>query len=230
MPNEAVHTLTPSELAALFRVRVEVIKALYGENNIFRLAGSKNALLDPGRPKVAILGTRDIRQNDLNIIDSVVSALSKREDKPVIISGLAVGTDTKAHVMAVRCGLPTYAVMPCGLDRMYPFHNTKLAETIEKNDGGLISYFPDGTEPIALNFIERTKAIVLMSDVLIIPCCKRKGTAMLAARYAYDINSPKVFAVPGEPGCVSHEGCNILIKEGIAEIVCNINDFSTMKF
>lgn len=171
--------------------------------------------------RIAILGTRDtdllINENITRIVHEL-AAEARPGKNPVIISGLALGVDKAAHTAALDAGIPTIAVAATGIDTIYPKVNEPLAEKIYSTPGcSLITQYPNETAPITMNFLERKKTIVLMSDMIIIPGSKKKGGAMVAAKMAYEWGIP-VYAVPGRPQDQRSEGCLELIKEGIAEI------------
>ena len=119
--------------------------------------------------------------------------------------------------------------MPTGLDTIYPNVNRNLAEQIIESGGGLITNYPDGTAPEALNFIQRTALMTALADLVIVICSREKGSPMVAARTAFDMDIP-VLAVPGRPDDMVHKGTNILIKGGVAEIITDCNDFETHRF
>ena len=54
----------------------------------------------------------------------------------IIISGLAIGIDSIAHKTCLKYSGKTIAVLPCGLNNIYPKQNIELAKKIIK-DGGL---------------------------------------------------------------------------------------------
>ena len=169
-----------------------------------------------GVKRIAILGTRELNAYTREVTRQVVSEF--RNDNAVIISGLAIGTDTMAHTVALDCGIPTVAVMATGIENIYPKQNEELAQRIiDASNSAIMTTFPDGTKPQAIHFIDRIKTIVLMSDMLIIPACKEKGTAMVAARLANQWKIP-VYAVPGRITDATAKGCLQLIKEGLAQI------------
>ena len=227
---QTVQTLSTEETYALFKGKTGHLKMNEGTEPVFRFSGDGTALFDPARPKVAILGTRTPSDVDVQVTKRLVAVLSENPSRPVILSGLAVGTDTVVHTAALACGVSTYAVMPCGLDMIYPSQNIELATLIQKRGGGLLSCFPDGERPSATNFFHRAKAIALMSDVLILPCARRNGAAVVAARFATSQGNPNVFAVAGPPDSVTHGGCNQLIRENIATIICSLEEFSRFHF
>jgi DNA processing protein len=130
-----------------------------------------------------------------------------------IVSGLALGIDSEAHIGAINGKGRTIAVIGSGLDRVYPASNKKLAEKIWNGFGSVISEFPFGTEPRPFNFPFRNRIISgLTYGTLVIEAAKKSGsliTARLAAEQGRD-----VFAVPGNITSKMSEGTNALIKDG----------------
>lgn len=192
---------------------IEEIKDILKQKTTYKIKGNFYPLLDNTRPRICIIGSRDIGANVVSDINRMVEVLSRREDKPIILSGLSVGTDTAAHKAALEMGLTTYAVMAQGIDSVYPYQNRGLADVIIKAGGGLITTFEDGTPPMAVNFIERTKQMVTMSDMVIIAAAKEKGSSIIAAKYAYNLDIP-VYALPGQINDPHYKGNNKLIYTG----------------
>lgn len=201
------------------------------ETDTIYIKGDPSLLLAPEaarRPRVAVVGTRDIDSYGRQAVCDIITALSKREDKPIIVSGLAFGVDQYAHRFALKTGLPTVAVLPTGLDKIYPLQHENLAADIASTEGCcLVTQFPDKTAPIAINFIWRNHLITHLADAVIVVESKTKGGAMVIARLAQEEDIP-VFAVPGRMGDLRSEGCNQLIKEGIAEILYDPKTLTTI--
>lgn len=186
------------------------------------------APVDTRCPRIAIVGTRDIDPYGRQAVCEIITALSKREDKPIIVSGLAFGVDQYAHRFALQIGLPTVAVLPTGLDKIYPLQHENLAADIASTEECcLVTQFPNKTAPIAINFFWRNDLIAHLADAVIVVESKKKGGAMVIARLAQEKDIP-VFAVPGRMGDPRSEGCNQLIKEGIAEIMYNPETLTTI--
>ena len=81
-------------------------------------------------PHIAVVGTRDISLYGSEWCRKIVAALSKAKHKPVIVSGLALGTDITAHQAALEGGLHTIGVLPTGIDEVYPRRHEYAAERI----------------------------------------------------------------------------------------------------
>ena len=185
--------------------------------NEIHISSNDCALLtQPRRPRIAVIGTRDPSPYGREYTMKIISMLAQSSLNPVIISGLAMGIDTIAHRSALSNGLQTVAVLPTGIDSIYPLQNRELAEKIQENPGSaLLSQFPEKTAPMAINFLARNYVIATLSDLVIVVESKVKGGAIVTARYASEYNIP-IIALPGRVDDLRSQGCNELIREGIA--------------
>ena len=59
---------------------------------------------------------------------------------------MALGCDTYAHMSAIKNKGKTVAVMPCGLDIIYPLTNKDLFCDILKKKGCIVSEYAPGTK------------------------------------------------------------------------------------
>jgi len=139
-----------------------------------------------------------------------------------IISGMAFGADIQAHRKAIEFDLPTIGVMAHGLDRIYPYQHRKTAEEMYKN-GGLLTEFPSKTNPDRENFPKRNRIVAGMSDVLVVIETAMKGGAMITADIADSYNRD-VMALPGRVNDAFSSGCNFLIKQNKAAMICSPDD------
>lgn len=179
-----------------------------------------------GRHAVAVIGTRDASPYGRDVTKQIIRALAEREDKPVIISGLALGIDQAAHRAALDCGLDTIAVMPCGPDTIYPGIHLPLAREIASRPRcALVSCFPPGTPAMPFNFLYRNRLIAALCGETVLVESKDKGSAIVCARLARSFGG-RVWAVPGRIGDLRSAGCNRLIREGTAEILADIAQLS----
>lgn len=134
----------------------------------------------------------------------------------VVVSGLARGIDTAAHIGATSHR--TVAVIGCGIDVVFPPENAALQEEVAR-DGLLLSELPPGAEPLARHFPARNRIIAWMSaGTVVVEAAPRSGsllTARLAGKEGRD-----VMAVPGFPADPRAQGCNSLIREGAILVQC----------
>ncbi|KGP75045.1 DNA protecting protein DprA [Desulfosporosinus sp. Tol-M] len=139
----------------------------------------------------------------------------------VIASGLARGIDTAAHQGALDSGGITWAILGCGLDRIYPLENQRLAMDILAK-GALLSEFAPGTPPNAVNFPARNRLISGCSrGVLVVEAAKKSG-ALITVDFALE-QGREVFAVPGPIFSKVSRGTHHLLRQG-AKIVEGIED------
>lgn len=172
--------------------------------------------LNPERV-VSIVGTRRASFYGRSSLQKIVEAMSRYDVKPLIVSGLALGIDGAAHQAALELGLPTVAVLPTGLDEIYPRKHRELAAQI-LDDGALVTDFPSRTLPERHTFLRRNRIIAGMSDAVILVQSYAKGGGLITASLASQYDR-EVFAVPGNMDDPSFAGCNNLIYSNGAVIV-----------
>jgi DNA processing protein len=131
-----------------------------------------------------------------------------------VVSGLARGIDTAAHLGALDARGRTVAVLGSGLDRLYPPENAALARTIAAN-GAVVSEFPLGTSPWKGNFPRRNRVIAGWARATVVVEAGARSGALSTARAALD-EGREVMAVPGHPSQPSAEGTNALLRDGAA--------------
>ena len=179
------------------------------------------------RRMISIIGTRDLSPYGKEWCERIVSGLAEipNKDRPVIVSGLALGVDICAHSAALRHGLPTIGVMATGPDTIYPARHRGIGEEICRTPGSaLITDYPPGTAPLAIHFLRRNRIIAGLSEATILVESKIKGGGMMTARLADSYNR-SVFALPGRVDDIRSQGCNNLIRSRTAIPIISIQDF-----
>ena len=126
----------------------------------------------------------------------------------VIVSGLARGIDTAAHLAA--CPTGTIAVQAGGVDVIYPAENAELAQRLAQS-GLRLSEQPMGLQPMARHFPSRNRIISGLSRATIVVEAATKSGSLITARDALDPGRD-VLAVPGSPFDARAAGCNQLIR------------------
>jgi len=160
---------------------------------------------------IGIVGTRSCTRRGFEHARKIAAEL----DMPVV-SGMARGIDTAAHLGAMDTKAPTVAVLGCGVDVIYPPENDALYHKIAET-GAVISELPLGAAPAVGNFPVRNRIIAgLCRGILVVESGIRGGTAItasLAISYGRDI-----FAVPGPPYLESSALANELIVQGAVPV------------
>ena len=131
-----------------------------------------------GDESLSIVGTRLASYSGRESCDSIIKSFTDNTFSPVIVSGLAYGVDVSAHRAALKYNLNTIAVLPCGLDEIYPSSHRDIASRIVKQ-GAIITEFPKGTHPIRRNFIRRNSIIAGISQGTLIVDSRVKGGSMV---------------------------------------------------
>jgi DNA processing protein len=169
------------------------------------------------RPCVAIVGARNASAVACRFARQLGADLGARG--VTVVSGLARGVDTAAHVGAL--GGATVGVIASGIDIAFPPENAALQEKIA-SDQLLVAEQPPGTEPLARHFPSRNRIIAgLAHGTVVIEAAPRSGS-LITARRAGDYGR-EVMAVPGSPLDPRAQGCNMLIREG-ATLIQTIDD------
>ena len=135
---------------------------------------------------------------------------------PLVVSGLAYGIDIESHKCALEQRLETVAVLPNGIDMIYPSRHRNIAVEMTRH-GGILTEFPRGTPPQRINFIKRNRIIAAMSQALVVVESRVKGGSMITAEFAAGYNR-EIFAMPGRITDPNSFGCNYLISKNVASI------------
>lgn len=104
---------------------------------------------------IAIIGTRKISETGIRWGKRLSEVITQKGF--IVISGLAKGSDTIAHIGCIKSGGVTVAVLPTPLDAIQPVSNRELAEEILEKNGCLVSEYPIGAKIIKSNFTERDR-------------------------------------------------------------------------
>jgi DNA processing protein len=156
----------------------------------------KGDYLDKDRQAVAIVGTRKTSKRGEDMAYKFSYAFAKKGI--TIVSGLARGIDTRAHMGALAAPQGrTIAVLAHGLDRIYPAENRELADKIIKH-GCLMTKFAEGTTPLPKNFLARNQIIAGLSKAVLVVEGERRSGSISTANHAANMGI-EVFAIHGSP-------------------------------
>ncbi|HET7827252.1 MAG TPA: DNA-processing protein DprA [Candidatus Saccharimonadales bacterium] len=176
------------------------------------------------QPKVAVVGSRKITPYGRAVTSKIAGQLAQAD--VVIISGLAFGVDITAHQAALAAGGITVAVLPAGLDYIYPVAHSHIAQQITRK-GTLITEYSEGAIGFKSNFIARNRIVSGLCDVLLITEAAVNSGSLHTARFALE-QGKTVMAVPGNITSPISEGTNNLIKSGAIPVTSADDIFFAM--
>lgn len=168
---------------------------------------------------LAIIGTRQPTSYGKMVAEKFAYELTQMGI--TIVSGLARGIDTSAHLGALKAKGRTIAVLGCGVDVYYPPENKKYYDEISQN-GAVISEFNLGVTPFAMNFPKRNRIISGLSLGILAVEAPADSGVLNTVNWAVE-QGREVFAVPGAINQKASIGTNQLIKDG-AKPVTSVQD------
>ena len=140
---------------------------------------------------IATVGSRDVNEFGKLSTEAILKELAPGY---VVISGLARGIDTIAHMCAIRNKAKTIAVLGSGLDYVYPAENKYLYQIIKKNHL-VISEYPGNTPPNPTNFPARNRIVVALSDCIFVPQINDYATGtMISINIGANLGKPVLIA------------------------------------
>lgn len=167
------------------------------------------------RPLVAIVGSRAASSVAVETARRLAADLASRGI--AVVSGLARGVDSAAHLGALEAGR-TIAVLGSGIDRVYPAEHVALADRIAAN-GVVLSEYPPGTLPLPFHFPMRNRLISGLSRAVVVIEASDKSGSLITAACAAE-QGRDVMAVPGNVLSGRNKGGHALIRDGAKIVEC----------
>lgn len=169
------------------------------ERPIFIFYRGDLSLLALNNNNVAVIGLLNPSQEIEAVERGIVADLVK--NGAVIVSGLALGCDSIAHLQTLDSNGNTVAILPSPLNDIMPAKNSWLAERIVENGGLLVSeYLTNAKSKMELSgrYQERDRLQALFSDSIVLSASYAKNDvgndsgSRLAMGYAKDYSIPRV--------------------------------------
>lgn len=160
---------------------------------------------------ISIIGSRTNTQYGEKMCKTFVKDLV--EYNVNIISGLAYGIDSIAHKECLKNGGKTIAVLPSGLNNVYPAEHKELADAIVENGGAIVSEYEDNVKADSKKFLERNRIVAgLGIGTLVVEAGSRSGTSV-TAKFTIKDGKP-VFCIPSSLENIKGKTTNELIQNG----------------
>lgn len=131
---------------------------------------------------MGVVGKRDTTLRNLNISFQIGERLA--ETGITVLNGLAIGCDTSAIKGALTQNGKVIAILPCGLDMVYPRQNEDLVNKILENGGCVISEYECGTRPNKYRFVQRDQLQAVISTKLFVVDAEIDGGTMHTVKFA----------------------------------------------
>ena len=174
----------------------------------------------PTAPAIAVVGSRECSRYGRQVAYRLATEMATAGLS--VISGLARGIDAAAHRGALDGGGTTVAVLPCGIDRVYPPRNRALAGRIAAG-GALLTEFEPGTKIHRGTFQQRNRLIAGLAVLTVVVEAAVRSGALITARYAEEYHRD-VLAVPGPINSRTSAGTNQWLATEGAHVCRGIND------
>ena len=134
----------------------------------------------------------------------------------IVVSGMAMGIDSRAHEGALEASGLTIAVLGTGVDVPYPPRCTTLYEGIVES-GLVLSELPPGTPARRWTFPARNRIMAALGRMTVVVEAREHSGSLITAEMAQDLNR-EVGAVPGRVGSSPAAGTNGLLRDGASVI------------
>lgn len=172
------------------------------------------------KQSIAIIGSRDCTQYGYEQAIHFAKELSK--NNICIISGMAIGIDSAAHIGAKSELGKTIAVLGSGFNHIFPEENEELFYEILEEGGCIISEYEPDVEVDSKHFPIRNRIISGLSDGVLVVEAKSKSGSGITARLAKEQNK-KVYCIPSNIDSKNGVGTGKLIQQG-AKLVLSPQD------
>jgi DNA processing protein len=162
------------------------------------------------QPAVAIVGSRSHTRYGAEVCRHFAAGLVRHG--LVVVSGMARGLDSAAHIAALEAGGGTIGVLANGFGVVYPASNRALYARVAQS-GCLITEHEPGERPYEGSFPRRNRLISGLARVtLVVEAHGRSGALITAGRALQQ--GRDLLVVPGAITSPASAGCNRLIQQG----------------
>jgi DNA processing protein len=162
------------------------------------------------RAAVAVVGTRRATNPGRAIAAQLAASLSAVG--ATVVSGLATGIDGAAHAATMHAGGRTVAVIGSGHAELHPRIHERLAASIVRTGGAVISELGPDVRPTRGTFPRRNRVISGLADATVVVEAPARSGALITASWALE-QGRGCFLVPGSIGAPASAGCLAFLRE-----------------
>ncbi len=165
----------------------------------------------------AVVGSRRATSYAKDALAKIISELNGTDI--CIVSGLASGIDTTAHVSALDNNLKTIGVIASGFDYTYPASNKELYKRIEDGNGAVVSEYYPTFEPLKFRFPQRNRIVSGLSYGTLVAEASLKSGALITANLTLE-QGRELMCIPGLVTNPNTQGIYKLLKNGATLVTC----------
>jgi DNA processing protein len=147
----------------------------------------RGALADMDERSIAVVGTRKASEEGLESARSIARELVDADY--VVVSGLAAGIDTAAHLATLDAGGRTVAVIGTGLRDAFPKANAELQQRISR-ESAVVSQFWPGQGARPWTFPQRNAVMSGFARATVVVEASHTSGARMQARLALEHGRP----------------------------------------
>lgn len=166
---------------------------------------------------LAVVGSRRATGYAREALAQIISELNGTDI--CIVSGLASGIDTTAHVSALDNNLKTVGVIASGFDYTYPAANKELYKKIENGCGAVLSEYYPTFEPLKFRFPQRNRIVSGLSYGTLVAEASLKSGALITANLTLE-QGRELMCIPGLITNPNTQGIYKLLKNGATLVTC----------
>lgn len=166
---------------------------------------------------LAVVGSRRATSYAKDALVKILSGLASTDI--CIVSGLASGIDTTAHVTALDNNLKTIGVIASGFDFTYPAANKELYKRIENGNGAILTEYYPTFQPLQFRFPQRNRIVSGLSYGTLVAEASLKSGALITSNLTLE-QGRELMCIPGLITNPNTEGIYKLLKNGAALVTC----------
>ena len=195
----------------------EKLKIIDNSPKKIYIMGNKELLKEKS---IAVVGSRDCTESGEKNAYEFGKQIARHGI--IVVSGMAKGIDSAAHLGCIENGGKTIAVLGAGFNHIFPKQNIDLFYKILETGGTIITEYAPNINIKSEQFRKRNRIVSGLSmGVLVIEAEHRSGTT-ITANYARQQEKP-IFCIPNSIDNPKGIGTNELLKKD-AILVTNIED------
>lgn len=217
-PDKAVEKVAERGIKYLTFEDENYPKMLHNIDNPPSVIYYKGDLFDCNLKKtLAVVGSRKASTYAKDALAKIISEFQNTDI--CIVSGLATGIDTTAHISALENNLKTIGVIASGFDFTYPAANKDLYKRIENGNGAVLTEYYPTFEPLKFRFPQRNRIVSGLSYGTLVAEASLKSGALITSNLTLE-QGRELMCIPGLITNPNTQGIYKLLKNGAALVTC----------